>query len=366
MPRLAIAAALMGILAAVQGLAEPIQLPTLNAEQSAEAKQMYQQYCALCHGDDRQGHVNDHAPSLKSPSLMHMGINERMMATSYGRPGTPMAAFSDEVGGPLARRDIQLLMIWLQAESGVALHQTPSGTVSGDAELGQVVYRDNCASCHGSKGEGLTGTALGNPAMLSMTQDHFIRHAIVNGREGTDMQAFGDELAAQEIDAVTAFIRSRATGWDVQKPVYRTPPATDQYVLNPDGEAPDFALKDGLYVSAKDLNQALEEKRRLVLLDTRNMGLWQLAHIEGSVPLPYYSDERDLSAVTDHLPRDGTMIVTYCECPRAAAEYVNRELVKLGFERTAVLWEGSFGWVSLGYPISVGATQVLDLNGTTP
>lgn len=350
---------LCGALLPWLALANEIALPPLSDSDYDQAAQNYQRYCALCHGADREGHVNDHAPSLKSASLLKMGIEERLMATSYGRPGTPMAAFSTEVGGPLTPNEIQQLIIWLQAAAQVPLTETPAGSVSGDIDLGRSLYTEHCASCHGDKGEGGTGTALGNPAMLSMTQDHFIRHAIVTGRQDTPMRAYGEILKPAEIDALTAFIRSRATGWDVQKPVYRTPPTPADYVLNPEGPPARFELTDDLYVSATDLYAALQAKQRIVLLDTRNMGLWQLAHIEGSIPLPYYSTNRDLHAVTQHLPRDGTMIVTYCECPRASAEYVNRQLVADGFEHTAVLWEGSFGWVSLGLPVSVGATESL-------
>ena len=132
----------------------------------------------------------------------------------------------------------------------------------------------------------------------------------------------------------------------------RSPPAIDEYVLNPDGEAPEWELKDDLYVMSADLYEALEDNRRLVLLDTRVSSMWQMAHIRGSVPIPYYHE--DMEDVAENLPRDGTWIVTYCECPRAAAEYVNRKLVADGFENTAVLWEGAFGWVGLGYPVSRG------------
>jgi rhodanese-related sulfurtransferase len=166
--------------------------------------------------------------------------------------------------------------------------------------------------------------------MLSLTSDLVIRHAIVNGREDTEMPAFGEQLSATEIDAVTAFIRSRATGWAVEKPVLRSPPAVEDYILNPASAAPEFDLKDGLYVSSADLDAALQANKRMVLLDTRTTSQWQMAHIEGSVPIPYYYDRRE--AVFDDLPKDGTWIVTYCECPRAAAESVNRKLVANGFE----------------------------------
>ena len=107
-----------------------------------------------------------------------------------------------------------------------------------------------------------------------------------------------------------------------------------------------------------DLDAALQAKKRLVLLDTRTTSQWQMAHIKGSVPIPYYYDERD--AVFEDLPTDGTWIVTYCECPRAAAESVNRKLVAQGFTNTAVLWEGIQGWISLGHPVFRGESTLVD------
>lgn len=335
-------------------LANAQQFPKLTTEQSAAAAADYQQYCALCHGEDRQGHVNDHAPSLKSQSLFEAGLMERYMATAYGRPGTPMAGFSDEIGGPMSDSHIRRLMLWLQEQSGANLIQLPLEPIDGDIALGASLYERECAECHGEKGEGVTGTALGNAAMLSLTTDPFIRHAIRNGRQGTEMKAFGEALNADEIDALTAFIRSRASGWELERPVFRSPPPPEEYVMNPDGDAPEWELQDDLYVMSADLHNAMQEKRRMVLLDTRNMSIWQMAHIEGSVPLPYY--EKNIPELAKDLPRDGTWIVTYCECPRAAAEHINRQLVALGFENTAVLWEGAFGWVGLGYPVSRGQT----------
>ena len=91
---------------------------------------------------------------------------------------------------------------------------------------------------------------------------------------------------------------------------------------------------------------------RLVVLDTRVPSMWQIAHIEGAVPIPYYHD--GIAGLTGDLPDDGTLIVSYCECPRAAAESVTRKLRAAGFPNTAVLYEGIQGWIALGYPVSVG------------
>lgn len=334
------------------------QKQELSAEQAEKAAAQYQQYCALCHGEDRQGHVNDHAPSLKSKSLMASGYPWAVMyATGYGRPGTPMAPFFEEVGGPLSRDELWNMGRWLRQQVDVESVKVSMQAVEGDIELGAGVYSKHCSECHGANGEGVTGTALGNQGMLAFTTDEFLKYAIVNGRDGTEMKAFGELLSEEEINGVTAFIRSRAAGWSVERPVYRTPPTPEEYVLNPDGDDPDFELKDDLYVMSADLDKALRESKRMVLLDTRNIALWQMGNIDGSVPLPYYYPGRDMDALVADLPGDGTMIVTYCECPRAAAESVNRRLKQKGFENLAVLWEGIQGWISLGYPIVSGETE---------
>jgi mono/diheme cytochrome c family protein/rhodanese-related sulfurtransferase len=325
----------------------------LSAGERAAAAADYQTYCALCHGAERQGYVNDHAPSLRSESLLRSGFPWPILnAIAYGRRGTPMGAYFDEVGGPLDRDRLYRLVRWLGEMVDVDPLHLPPDAVEGDIDLGRETYAAHCTECHGANGEGVTGPAVGNPAMLALTPDTFLRYAIENGRDGTAMPAFGDTLSAAEIDGVTAFLRSRATGWSVEKPVLRAPPDPADYVLNPAGAAPVFTLEDGRYVRADALAQALEDKRRMVLLDTRVMSMWQLGHIEGAVPIPYYSG--DFSAIAERLPDDGTWIVSYCECPRAAADSVNRKLRAHGFTNTAVLWEGIGGWVAQGYRVAVG------------
>jgi len=336
--------------------------PTLTEQQANAAAAQYQQYCALCHGEDREGHVNDHAPSLRSKSLLASGFPYALMyATGYGRHGTPMAPFLDEVGGPLTTEEIQRLVLWLSQHVETEPVQIGLDLVDGDVELGAGIYSRKCAECHGTQGEGGTGTALGNQTMLLFTPDEFIRYAIVNGRDDTEMRSFSEDLSEHEINSVVAFLRSRASGWTIEKPVYRSPPPSSQYVLNPDGDDPDFELKDGRYVMSADLDKAMRDGRKLVLLDTRNIAMWQMANIEGSVPLPYYYRGRDIDGLVADLPKDGTTIVTYCECPRAAAESVSRLLNERGFENTAVLWEGVQGWIALGYPVVLGETESVDV-----
>lgn len=323
----------------------------LTDEQAQVAAANYQRYCALCHGENREGYVNDHAPSLRSRSLFESGIPHAVLRPlSYGREGTAMGGYLDEIGGPLTLDETWDLTYWLFWEAGVDRVRMTTEPVYGDTERGAVVYRENCVACHGADGEGVTAPALGNQSALAHNTDDFIRYAIQNGRDGTAMLSFREKLSDADIDNVTAFLRSRASGWTEQRPVLMAMPTPDDYVLNAESDDPEFELSEERYVSAADLLAALDAKQKLILLDTRVTSVWQRVHIEGSIPIPYYTDFDELTA---DLPKD-VQIVAYCSCPRAASDVVIDELRERGYSRTAVLYEGIFGWMNLGYPVMRG------------
>lgn len=327
---------------------------SLTAEQSSAAEANYQRYCSLCHGADRQGYVNDHAPSLRSKSLFRSGVpHEVLRPIQYGRDGTPMGGYLDEVGGPLTLDETWDLTYWLFWQADTDRVRITKELVKGDATRGAELYADNCTDCHGVNGEGVNAPALGNPSALSHNSDEFIRYAIREGRDGTPMEPWKDRLSSDDIDNLTAFLRSRASGWEQSRVVLRDVPTPDQYVINKEGADPEFDLQDGLYVSAADLLTALEDKKRMVLLDTRVTSVWQRVHIEGAVPMPYYSD---FDAIVGDLPKD-VQIVAYCSCPRAAADDVVRRLRRRGFTRTATMYEGIFGWMNMGYPVINGKSE---------
>src|SRR5210317_191305 len=199
-----------------------MEMPPMGAEEKAAAAADYQKYCSLCHGADREGYANDEAPSLRSESLMRSGYPTHILhAVAYGRRGTPMGGYFDEIGGPLNRADLYRLIRWLKEQVGVDFIDLPLEPVSGDVELGREVYEIHCAVCHGVNGEGDVGPAIGNPAMLALTTDAFLKYAIEHGRDGTQMPSFSDTLTIDEINGVTAFLRSRSSGWTVEKPVLR-------------------------------------------------------------------------------------------------------------------------------------------------
>jgi mono/diheme cytochrome c family protein/rhodanese-related sulfurtransferase len=326
----------------------------LDSTATLHASQLYAKYCALCHGDDRQGYTADNAPSLRSNSLLatSKGTNFMRYTIQYGREGTAMAGYRDLQGGPLEYIEIELLLKWLYekagVEEGIELSREP---IKGDIALGKKLYDTNCAVCHGKEGEGISAPALGNSMLLATATDHFLRYAIAEGRDGTPMAAFKGRLSAEEIDGITAFLRSRAAGWDIPEKDTVSIPKPENYILNPDSKSPKFTLREGKYLPAEQLMKALQDSLRIVILDARSEVAWRQMHIPGSIPVPYYEEPETF---VNTIPNDSTWVVAYCACPHAASGKVMNTLRRNGFKNTAILDEGILVWGQLGYPVQNG------------
>ena len=340
-----------------QGLMAKMLTPNEQLDSAAvkHAAGMYANYCALCHGENREGYAADNAPSLRSRSLLATSKTNNFMryTIQYGRANTAMAGYRDTRGGPMEFIDIEILLQWLYEQAGVEepinLSREP---VLGDVDLGAAVYTKNCAVCHGQNGEGISAPALGNPMLLATATDHFLRYAIAEGRDGTPMIAFKDSLSKDEIDGVTAFLRSRASGWDIPERDTVTIPSPENYVLNPDNDPPVFELREEKFVSAEQVNQALKDSSKMVILDARSEVAWRQMHIPGSIPVPYYEEPENF---IDDIPNDGTQIVIYCACPHAASLRVLNTLKRNGFENAAIIDEGILVWAQMGFPVRNGS-----------
>ena len=84
---------------------------------------------------------------------------------------------------------------------------------------GAATYARTCAVCHGAAGEGYKADrapALANPDFLATVSDSFLREAIVEGRTGTTMSAWGAQrggpLKDDDVSALAAYIRSWERG----------------------------------------------------------------------------------------------------------------------------------------------------------
>ncbi len=79
---------------------------------------------------------------------------------------------------------------------------------------GEEVYTETCAACHQPNGQGIPGvfpTLVGSPIATGPIEDHI--HIVLDGKQGTAMQAFSEQLSETEIAAVITYQRN---AWDNQ------------------------------------------------------------------------------------------------------------------------------------------------------
>ncbi len=357
--------------AAAPQLPAPAESPTLA--EAAKGAQLFQKYCALCHGKLAEGYAADNAPSMVSRTFRETATTEFLRTSiARGRPGTAMAAYAQEVGGPLSATDIDCIIGYTRriappqpAPPTVALLETKG---FGAVGRGQTLYMTHCASCHGWSTQRGTALHLFNPQLLASVKDSFLRYAIQNGRPGTKMEPWTGKLTPQQIDDVIAYLRSMATSvppsppvpWHAPLPVAPTttafaapplglesaPVLTGPIVINPNGKQADLKMKDERIVPMQEVADALKNKRRIVIVDARAPSDFLRLHVTGAVSVPYY-DPKEL----DKIPNDGTWVIAYCACPHHASGVIVDELRKRQFKNTAVLDEGIFAWQHAKHPV---------------
>ena len=141
----------------------------------AAGRAMFQNACASCHGENLNGGSTPHPdPDVDAPwpvpaldnivaryqdSEVVTDIREFMELTiTYGRPGTPMPAFSVGQGASFSDNQIdQIIAYILSIQTG----ELPEEQDAADA-TGAELFANNCARCHGADLQGGVGPQLVN------------------------------------------------------------------------------------------------------------------------------------------------------------------------------------------------------------
>jgi cytochrome c oxidase cbb3-type subunit 3 len=314
----------------------------------------YLRYCALCHGQNGEGYAADDAPALRAPEFLRSASDDFLTAAiANGRPGSAMSAWHERHGGPLDSTQIEAIVRYMRTWQQQPRVRVDHIRVRGDGRRGESIYAQQCASCHGARGEGVDAVALANPALLATASDGFLQYAVIHGRTGTRMQPFAGRLTRAQIDDVVTHVRSLGTPEtppEPEQPVELPTLAEMQLVVNPDGPRPRLTLRENRFVPAADVQRELARGARMVIIDARATSDWLQTRIPGAIPVPYY----ELSSILEDLPRDGTWMIAYCGCPHAASGRVVDALREQGFTNTAVLDEGIHHWEDQGYPVASG------------
>jgi mono/diheme cytochrome c family protein len=192
-----------------------------SEEQLAQGAQLYAENCTVCHGPNGEGRVGatlaQDWPSIRPDLRVKTSIEA-------GVSGSLMPAWSKENGGPLTDDQIEALTLYILSwETGgiPSLSPTPTYTphppitpipdVEGDPNRGAVLYAENCAMCHGPKGEGRVGATLAKN-WPSVRPDLQVKTITEQGVPGSPMPAWsrenGGPLSDEDINDVVAFVLS--------------------------------------------------------------------------------------------------------------------------------------------------------------
>jgi cytochrome c oxidase cbb3-type subunit 3 len=83
----------------------------------------------ICHGENREGHKNDH---VRSKSLFESDVPHSILRPiSYDRQGTAMGGYLDEMGGPMTLDRVWSLTYWLFWQSGAQRMKLTENPVEG-------------------------------------------------------------------------------------------------------------------------------------------------------------------------------------------------------------------------------------------
>ena len=335
-----------GLLAVGCPTDEPAEDPLVR-----EGRELYAQYCALCHGTNGEGYKSDGANALANQQFLASASDELLRTgTARGRPDTPMSPWGAARGGPLSDHQVDAIVAMIRKWQTVPSVEIPATTAPGSVDRARPLYEFHCAVCHGDEGQGAEYMSLRNPEFLAVASDGFLRLATADGRTGTPMPAFASMLTPQGIDDLVVLMRS----W--QEPVDDTPyvePSKDlgPVVLNKGGGEPPFADNDreDRFIAADLVKQAMDSGLQLALLDARPPSDYVHSHITGARSVPFYLGETYL----DQLDPNWTF-VTYCGCPHSISGQLHDLLEANGFSKVWVLDEGFFVWQERGYPVTIG------------
>ena len=311
---------------------------------SADTKAAYVRLCAPCHGVDGKGYAADFAPSLVNPMFLESASDDFLRrAIVFGRPGTSMGAYGRALGGPLDDEAVDKLVGWMR-EQGPKPKPLPA-FAGGDAAKGAVLYNEYCKTCHGDTVKRGEAPHLANPRFLESATDSFIRYAIEFGRPSTKMNAFGAVMTSEQLNDVTAYVRTLATA--VQTHELPAPTGTEPLVINPKGKDPVWKPREGKFIGVDAVAKALKKNRKMIIIDARPPSDWRRVHVEGAVSIPYL----DMKRLDEVMKLPDVYVISYCACPHHLSGIVQEELAKRGHKKSLILDEGINLWHQKGYPV---------------
>jgi len=206
-----------------------------SQSQVQRGEQLYLENCSTCHGNQGKGGMGI---PLSIDSFLNSASNQYLKKTiRLGRPERIMPSFYW-----LAEKDIDAIIEFISTWRNAPAPVWNQAAIKGEVQSGKALFTQHCASCHGSKGQGGTGSgmrfsrprdlpitapALNNQGFLNSIADEMLHYIISHGRKETPMPAATSlGLDKQEINDLVSYIRSFQQQTLRKKPLYHEEPAS--------------------------------------------------------------------------------------------------------------------------------------------
>lgn len=176
----------------------------------SDGESLFGAFCAGCHGEEGEGRrfagMEEAYPSVTAPELLSLMNDGHLRETiAGGRPGRRMPAWGGD-GGILTRSEIDVLVSHLLSRRSAPPSLESVLAASEASELGMEVYRDNCAQCHGLRGEGSPiGSPLAAPDNECTSDPERVYSIIVSG-SATSNHGIYSRLTAEELGALLSLL----------------------------------------------------------------------------------------------------------------------------------------------------------------
>lgn len=191
----------------------------------------YHQYCSVCHGDKGDGRsrarqglmppprdftIPGLADALTKPRMVDVVLN--------GKPGTAMVGWKTRLDRPQAEALVDYIRANFMRTAPTAAVSAPPAAAQksaayvpspkGHATAGKPLYDNNCATCHGPRGQGDGPRAyfifpkprnfLAEEARAYTPATLFI--SVKHGVQGREMPAWGTVFTDQQIADVSQYV----------------------------------------------------------------------------------------------------------------------------------------------------------------
>ena len=197
---------------AVMSAEQIVNDPALKTFAVAAGKAQFALSCSQCHGAGGAG-ASGYPNLLDDEWLWGGKLDDIIYTITHGirsfdddetRDNTMMAYGDDEM---LSKEEIDDVVRFVKVLSKQAKPTASS-------ERGAVIFAENCASCHGEKGEGMHemgAPALNNRIWLYGGDGETLLKTVTSGRAG-HMPAFSAKLDENEIKKLAVYVQSLSGG----------------------------------------------------------------------------------------------------------------------------------------------------------